>query len=96
MTQLQDAAPTGAWTDPPATATPATPPTVQPPHQSKAWLAAAGDLGDAKAALIDSLAAIAPLANHANARVVVGQLNDLINAVEGLADWMDDPEAPAQ
>jgi hypothetical protein len=84
MNQLQD---------PPATESPAA---ATPTHKTAAWAAAAGDLGDAKLALIDSLAAIAPLANHSHARVVVGQLNDLINAVEGLADWMDGPDAPAQ
>ena len=62
----------------------------------KAWTAAAAELADAKTALIDSLAAIAPLANHSHARVVVGQLNDLINAVEGLADWMAGPDDPTQ
>ena len=87
MTQLQD---------PPAAESPATPPTAQPPHQTRPWLAAAADLGDAKTALIDSLSAIAPLANHSHARVVVGQLNDLINAVEGLADWMAGPDDPTQ
>jgi len=82
MTQLQD---------PPA------PTAAAPPiHQVKAWTAAAAELADAKTALIDSLAAIAPLANHSHARVVVGQLNDLINAVEGLADWMAGPDDPTQ
>lgn len=49
----------------------------------------------AKVALIKSLSAIAPLSNDPAARVVVSQVNDLINAVEALANWMTRPEPTA-